>query len=82
MRPRPRAGGAAKGQRGDSDRDSSTFVEIILDAPQRALIDGAERIAMMRGSTVLIELPVDPLADLQSVAEEGTPGGPGRYVEE
>lgn len=73
---------AAKGQRGDSDSDSSTFVEIILDAPQRALIDGAERIAVMRGGATLVELPVGTLADLESVAEECTPGGPGRYVEE
>jgi hypothetical protein len=73
---------AAKGQRGDSDSDSSTYVEIILDAPQRALIDGAERIAVMRAGKALIELPVDTLADLESVAEECTPGGPGRYVEE
>jgi hypothetical protein len=72
----------ARGQRGDSDSDSSTYVEIILDAPQRALIDGAERIAVMREGKALIELPVDTLADLQSVAEECTPGGPGRYVEE
>ena len=73
---------AARGRRGDSDSDSSTFVEIILDAPQRALIDGAERVAVMRQGKALVELPVDSLADLQSVAEECTPGGPGRYVEE
>lgn len=73
---------AAKGRRGDSDSDSSNFIELILDAPQRALVDGAERIAVMRGGAALVELPVGTLADLESVAAECTPGGPGRYVEE
>ena len=73
---------AAKGQRGDSESDSANYIEVILDKPQRDLIDGAERIAVVRADKVLVELPVDTLADLESVAEACTPGGPGQYPEE
>jgi hypothetical protein len=73
---------AAKGQRGDAESDSANYLEIILDQPQRALIDGADRVAVMRAGKVLVELPVGTLADLESVAESCTDGGPGQFPEE
>ena len=71
---------AAKGQRGDDESDSANYLTIILDRPQRQFVDGAKRIAVMRGEAMLIELPVDTLADLEPIAEECTPGAPGQYI--
>ena len=78
----PRREVPAKGTRGNDESDSANYLTIILDKPQRALIDGAERIAVMRGGTSLIELPVDTLADLESVAEACTTGKPGEFPNE
>jgi len=73
---------AAKGQRGDDESDSANYLSIILDQPQRRFVAGAKRIAVVRGEAMLIELPVDTLADLEPIAEECTPGAPGQHINE
>ena len=73
---------AARGQRGDEESDSTNYLSIILDTPQRRFVASAERIAVVRGDTTLIELPVDTLVDLETIADKCTLGGPGEYFNE
>ena len=73
---------AARGQRGDEESDSTNYLSIILDAPQRRLVASAEWIAVVRGETTLIELPVGTLVDLETIADKCTLGGPGEYFNE
>ena len=79
----PRREIAARAQRGDDESDSANILSVILDSPQRELIDSAARkLALVRGKGTLMEIPVESLPDLQPIAKECGARDPGDHVNE
>ena len=73
----------ARAQRGDDESDSANILSVILDSPQRKLIDSsARKLALVRGSETLIEIPVESLPDLEPIAKECGAREPGDHVNE
>jgi hypothetical protein len=76
----PKRAVPARGDHGEGD--SATLLQIVIDPPQRALMDGAKRLSVSHEAQPVAELSLLGAPKSAIYAACDTDGGPGRIVTE